>query len=124
MLSFATHDGCLTRYLLRYFGEDLGADCGHCARCAGEPPAPVPTSPAPALGDREAEIVRSLRAEGHDALATPRQTARFLCGITSPSASRARLSRHELFGVLAHAPFRDVLAFLERQSTRATPGQA
>ena len=115
VLAFATHDGCLTRYLLRYFGEDLANDCGHCARCAGERPAPIPSSPRRPLGDREAAMVRSLRAERHDALSTPRQMARFLCGLTSPSATRAKLGRHELFGALADAPFQDVLAFVEKQ---------
>jgi ATP-dependent DNA helicase RecQ len=114
VLSFATHPGCLTRYLLRYFGEDLTQDCGHCARCAGEKPAPVPTSPPQRLGDREAAIVRSLRAERHASLATPRQMARFLCGLSSPSTARARLGRHEMFGALSDAPFREVLSFVER----------
>jgi ATP-dependent DNA helicase RecQ len=115
VLAFATHDGCLTRYLLRYFGEDLAGDCGHCARCAGERPAPIPASPRRPPGDREAAMVRSLLAERHDALSTPRQMARFLCGLTSPSATRAKLGRHEMFGALADAPFQDVLAFVEKQ---------
>ena len=115
VLAFATHDGCLTRYLLRYFGEDLSRDCGHCARCAGQRPSPVPTSPQRNLADREAAMVRSLRAERHEALSTPRQTARFLCGLTSPAATRARLGKHDLFGALADAPFQQVLAFIERQ---------
>ena len=59
-------------------------------------------------------MVRSLRGEGHEALAAPRQIARFLCGLPSPSA-RGKLTKHELFGALAGVPFRDVLAFVERQ---------
>ena len=118
VLAFAEHDGCLTRYLLRYFGEDLPADCGHCARCAGEPPVAVPYPDKFEPGDREAAMVRSLRADLKDnereALATPRQVARFLCGLPSPSASRARLTKHPKFGALARAPFRSVLALAER----------
>jgi ATP-dependent DNA helicase RecQ len=42
------------------------------------------------------------------ALAGPRQRARFLCGITSPATSRAKLTRDPLFGVLAERRFADV----------------
>jgi ATP-dependent DNA helicase RecQ len=117
-LAFAEHDGCLTRYLLRYFGEDLTADCGHCGRCVGEGPAAVPFPPAFEPTDRDVALVRSLKssmdAEQRAALATPRQVARFLCGLTSPSATKAKLSRHPSFGALSYAPFLKVLALAER----------
>jgi ATP-dependent DNA helicase RecQ len=51
-----------------------------------------------------------MREENHQALTTPRQLARFLCGITSPRASRARLARHPSFGSQMGAPFSEVLA--------------
>ena len=118
VLTFAEHAGCLTRYLLRYFGEDLPGDCGHCGRCLGEKPEAVPFPPASDPGDRETAIVRSLRSElgpgQREALAAPRQVARFLCGLASPSASRAKLSRHPLFGALAAVPFQKVLALAEQ----------
>ena len=116
MLGWCEVTQCRRNALLRYFGEDLAADCGHCARCAGEKPAPVPTSPARPLGDRETAQIRSLRAERHAALATPRQMARFLCGLSSPLTARARLAKHAMFGALSDAPFRDVLSFVERQA--------
>jgi ATP-dependent DNA helicase RecQ len=62
VLAFAQHDGCLTRYLLRYFGEDLAADCGHCRRCLGRRPQAVPFPPEFEPGEREAAMVRSQRA--------------------------------------------------------------
>lgn len=76
--AWAEHDGCLTRQLLAYFGEARG-DCGHCSRCEGEPARPLPARARPALGEPEAARLRTLWAEGHAALATPRQMARFLC---------------------------------------------
>jgi ATP-dependent DNA helicase RecQ len=51
----------------------------------------------------------ALVATHPEALAGARQQARFLCGITSPAASRARLSRDPLFGVLAERRFAEVL---------------
>ena len=112
MLDYVAHDGCRTRYLLRYFGEDLPADCGHCGWCEGIKPAPMPTAPREPLGEREAEMIGTLRAERADALGTPRQMTRFLCGITSPGLSRARLTRDASFGALAGVPFKEVLEFV------------
>jgi ATP-dependent DNA helicase RecQ len=118
VLAFAEHAGCLTRYLLRYFGEDLAADCGHCGQCLGDAPAAVPFPPAFEPTERDAALVRSLRSQvdpvQRAALATPRQVARFLCGLTSPTATRSKLSRHPMFGSMAHAPFLKVLALAER----------
>jgi ATP-dependent DNA helicase RecQ len=51
-----------------------------------------------------------LTAEHPTALATPRQRARFLCGLSSPATTKAKLSHHALFGVLAEQRFADVLA--------------
>jgi ATP-dependent DNA helicase RecQ len=114
VLDFAEHAGCRTRFLLRYFGEDLPADCGHCDTCEGVAVANVPTSPSRPLGERDAAMLRELRAERHQALASPRQIARFLCGLPSPQASRERLGKHGRFGALGDVPFQDVLRFVER----------
>ena len=51
-----------------------------------------------------------LASEHPAALGTPRQRARFLCGLTSPATTKAKLSRHALFGALAEQRFADVLA--------------
>jgi ATP-dependent DNA helicase RecQ len=106
---FADHDGCRTRYLLRYFGEPAEQDCGHCAWCRGHRPGAMGTIEHAKLDERERAMIAALKAQRHDALATPRQMARFLCGITSPAASRAKLSKDERFGALELMPFREVL---------------
>ena len=57
--------------------------------------------------------LRSL-AEGHPrALATARRRARFLCGLSSPALSQAKLTGHPLFGSLEDQRFADVLAWCE-----------
>jgi len=116
VLDFANQEGCRTRYLLSYFGEELKADCGHCDGCAGERPGPLPPAAVRAPGASEAAKLRQLRAEGHEALTSPRQVARFLCGISSPSATRAKLPRHKLFGLLSDVPFQQVLTFVEGEA--------
>ncbi len=112
VLNLATGEGCLTGALLSYFGETLPGPCGHCDRCAGEA---VPALPPPApYTFAEGDVVRlaSLRGEGHEALGSSRQLARFLCGLPSPAVSRARLGKHPSFGGLRKVPFARVLDFV------------
>jgi len=123
VLRLATDEGCIVRKMLSYFGEDLGRACGHCDRCLGET---IPDLPAPRrrdLGPAELDMLGSLKEEGHHALATPRQMARFLCGLTSPAASRSRpaLSRHQCFGTLREVPFKQVLALAEEFAATELP---
>ena len=63
--------------------------------------------------DDELRTIQALRAEGHAALKMPRQLARFLCGIGSPAVTRARLTRHDAFGLLERLPFSEVLELME-----------
>ncbi len=53
-------------------------------------------------------------AERHDALRSPRQLARFLCGISSPSTTRGKLRTRAEFGQWQQVPFADVLALAKR----------
>lgn len=115
VLGLATHRGCLTAYLTKHFGEILANPCGHCDRCRGLPPLPLKRSPSRRPRDDEWGLLPSLAAEQHAALATPRQLARFLCGLSSPACTRARLTRHPAFGMFADLPFSDVLVIAESQ---------
>lgn len=115
--NFASHQGCKTRRLLAYFGEPADNDCGHCGWCRGHRPGPLPTPTIPTPTSADRELLADLRAERHAALASPRQVARFLCGIVSPGVLRAKLTKDRRFGAWGGLPFRDVLAFVE-QSTK------
>jgi ATP-dependent DNA helicase RecQ len=113
VLDLVTHEGCQINALVGYFGEARREPCGHCTYCVtGRPqrlPPPEEERPLPAGLDEE--TLRELRAAHPDALGEPRQAARFLCGLTSPALTRAKLTRHALFGALEHRRFRDVLAW-------------
>ncbi len=115
--ALATHPACLTAKLLHHFGEKVPDDrCGHCERCRkGFLPAamPLPASPMPDLGHDDIAAIARLRDERHPALKTARAMARFLCGITSPATTRARLTRSDDFGRLSAIPFRTVMEQLE-----------
>ncbi|WP_296028825.1 ATP-dependent DNA helicase RecQ [uncultured Alcanivorax sp.] len=107
---WAEGKGCYQQALVSYFGERLPEPCGQCSHCKGE------HWPMTARHRRvpDTAVIQAVRQEGHGALATPRQLARFLCGISSPRASRARLGRHSAFASLIDAPFADVLAACEK----------
>jgi ATP-dependent DNA helicase RecQ len=43
------------------------------------------------------------------ALGTARQTARFLCGLSSPRLTQSKLNKDDLFGSCANIPFQTVM---------------
>ncbi len=112
VVALAESSDCLTHFVTHHFGEEIG-ECGHCDRCRGVEPQPLPRSPVQDIDVATMEIIQQLDEEGHASLKTNRQVARFLCGISSPAASRARLTRHDQFGLLEAIPFEAVLSALE-----------
>jgi len=115
VLAFAQHPGCLTQFLLHRFGEAMQEPCGHCGNCRKPRPEPpvIPQSPVPGISVQDVAALHALRKENHPALRHARQLARFLCGITSPAVTRARLTKHDAFGLLTGVPFKTVLAQTE-----------
>src|SRR5688572_10996760 len=120
VLALVATDACLTNRLVAHFGEVRAAPCGHCVHCATNRaiallPPRAPVDPAKVV---DAALVRRMRSEHVDEVGHPRQLARFLCGLTSPRTSRARLPKHKmygaLFGKLEDERFHDVLAWCER----------
>jgi ATP-dependent DNA helicase RecQ len=116
VLDLVTLDACQTNALVGYFGQKRDAPCGHCTWCktghAQSFPAAEPQPPLPAGLDVAA--FTALRQTHPKALAEPRQSARFLCGLSSPALIRARLTRHPLCGTWEHRRFAEVLAWCER----------
>jgi ATP-dependent DNA helicase RecQ len=77
------------------------------------PAKPLPPARYDPPSESDADDLSRLCAEGHEALAASRQLARFLCGISSPATTRARLRGHPMFGRFGSVPFHKVLAFVE-----------
>ena len=113
VLGLSAHRGCLTGYLTKHFGETLEKPCGHCDRCRGVPAKTIKPPKSRRVTHDDIAAVRKLVDEKHAALNTPRQLARFLCGMASPAATRARLTRNNAFGMLAYLPFAEVLVIAE-----------
>jgi ATP-dependent DNA helicase RecQ len=115
VLRLAEEPGCQSAALVAYFGEVLEHPCGHCTFCErGEAQAlaSIPGSlPIDAVVNRT-ELASVCQAHA-DALGDARQQARFLCGLSGPAFTRARLSRHPLYGVLDERRFGEVLAWCQ-----------
>ena len=116
MLAYASSSSCLTQTLLHYFGEKI-APCGHCGPCLGEPAANIPAAnqSPPAIPTDTLHAIQVLRQQQPQALGTARQCARFLCGLSSPASSAARLRGNPLWESCIHAPFGAVMAQLLSQ---------
>lgn len=108
VLKLSSARGCITAAILKHFGEKLEVPCGHCDRCRGVPPTKLKSPRPRKVSQMELGAVRNLLNESHAALRKPRQLARFLCGMSSPASMRARLYRHDAYGLLADLPFREV----------------
>ncbi len=107
-------EGCLVRAVLNYFGEDLGRDCGHCGLCDHDQPVLLQRADSPVRLPSE---LATLRQQHGAALAETRQVTRFLCGISSPALSKAKLTRHPLFGSMTELPFARVAAAVDSGSS-------
>lgn len=109
VLDYASASTCRTAYLLNYFGEPLNESCGHCDVCQNQSQGPLPAATARIIREDENHAIASLKSERHPALATPRQMARFLCGINSPATTKAKLRSHPAFSMLEGVPFATIL---------------
>jgi ATP-dependent DNA helicase RecQ len=98
---------CLVNSMLEYFGENLAQACGHCDRCLNNTENYEEITDLPSLSDTDLQIICEVKALNNDLLSSPRNLAKFLCGISSPATSRCRpaLSKHQYFGALKHVPF-------------------
>jgi ATP-dependent DNA helicase RecQ len=110
VVTLVEHNGCQVQSLVGYFGETLADPCGHCSYCLTASAQSLPEPAANSGIDLDRAVLDELTAEHPTALGTPRQRARFLCGLSSPATAKAKLSRHALFGLLAEQRFADVLA--------------
>jgi ATP-dependent DNA helicase RecQ len=111
VLAFASHDGCQVSALCAHFDRPLDAPCGHCAWCLhDQTPMTLPDRIVAAIPPNVLHQSAALRQAHPDVLSEPYALTRFLCGVTSPWLTRAKLVSHPLFGALAHVPFQHVLS--------------
>ncbi|TWT81751.1 ATP-dependent DNA helicase RecQ [Planctomycetes bacterium CA13] len=108
VFELAEAHSCLAARLSLHFGETSQA-CGSCSFCLGNGPFSLPETTHRSIG-RSAKIAIDEMAEKYpEPLATARDRARFLCGLSSPAMVRARMTREPHFGVCNQMPFADVI---------------
>lgn len=108
-------DSCQVQALVGYFGESLPGPCGHCTFCVAGVPQSIPAHENSSTIDSlvPSHELLDLRSQHPTDLSTARQVARFLCGLSSPWFTRAKLSRHHLFGITDDFRFQDVVGWAE-----------
>jgi ATP-dependent DNA helicase RecQ len=109
VVQFAAAPGCIVRHLLEHFGEDLGRDCGHCSSCSGHSKRVVQIAADSKPVKLDNGKIAALQMKNPKELGSARQIARFLCGLTSPLVTQAKLHKAAEFGSLATSPFHLVL---------------
>ena len=110
VFQLAIAERCLAQQLSAHFGESLDEPCGSCSACVGDGPFVIPELTGKSIGTSAKSYVNRLALEYPDHFVSARDRARFLCGLSSPSFVRARLTRDPNFGVCEGVPFADVLA--------------
>ncbi len=111
VVELASYPECTTARLISYFGEPMEKPCGHCGNCQdpSATPSTLPSASPRTLSLEDCKVIQDLAKERLPSLLSPRQQARFLCGITSPATSRDRLSKHPAFARFEDVPFDLVL---------------
>jgi ATP-dependent DNA helicase RecQ len=119
VVRMAEESGCIVRHLLEHFGEDLGRDCGHCSSCSGDSRRVIRIAGEAIEVKLDRGKIAALQKQNPEALRSVRQIARFLCGLSSPPFTQAKLNKHADFGSLAEVPFHQVIAKLENNPLNA-----
>jgi ATP-dependent DNA helicase RecQ len=114
VVRLAEHSECLVRHLLHHFGEKLERNCGHCCNCLGTSNGPLRIRREQEAPNFDGAKIATLRRRYPGALNSPRQIARFLCGLHSPMLTQTKLHKHPDFGDLAGFPFPTVLKAADR----------
>jgi ATP-dependent DNA helicase RecQ len=120
VLKLVQLESCQHEMLANHFGETLQTPCGHCSSCRGEI-APIPGAADASIPQELTESLMPFLHEKQADIDSPRTLSRFLCGITSPKLTRAKLTRHPLFGSLAEVPFDQVMSWAEMHLKPSMP---
>ncbi|PRQ01072.1 ATP-dependent DNA helicase RecQ [Enhygromyxa salina] len=119
VLALIRRDGCQVSALGAHFSEPLDDPCGHCSWCISGTASALPTSHGDPIDEAVWQRALALRDERSQVLGHPRTLAQLLCGIPSPALTKARLSKHALFGAQRRVAFADVMRRAEEQRPRS-----
>lgn len=100
---------CQVAKLCQHFGESLNRGCGHCSWCLNPTLHRLDERKAATLDADARTLIQKAQSQLKGQLPNRVQLARFLCGLSSPAISQARLQRDPRFGSLEELPFQTVL---------------
>ena len=121
VVALAEQPDCHVNALVAHFGEMRTTPCGHCVPCTTgrrlchcrQPGGARRLCPPPRCRRACDAIAPSIRTRS--AIRVRRRA--FSVGLTSPALTRAKLSRHSLFGTLNRYSFAQVLAWCAEEET-------
>ena len=117
VLALVGGNACHWTALCAHFGETRTVPCGHCAWCAaGNRPVNIPPRAHRLPEENLLSQAGAVCRQHPEILAHPQAVARFLCGVSSPKLSKAKLTAHPLFGAASGVPFPDILDILIKSS--------
>ena len=112
ILDWISQSACQTASLSAHFDSPLEQDCGHCSWCQTQQAALLAERRFPDIAESTWQQANEVRQQHSKVLANAVVFTRFLCGISSPKLSRAKLTSHALFGKLENVPFQTVLSHI------------
>ena len=108
VLEILSANQCQANYLSAHFGQPRESECGTCSFCTGDGRHDLDLQDDQSIDGAVLSETKMLIGKHPQAFNTPRAAARFLCGIRSPGLTKAKLSRHALFGSCQQVPFATV----------------
>jgi len=105
----ASANKCMAETLSAHFGQPLEQDCGVCSFCQGKGNPKIPIANDQAVSNDILNRLALLQTSQPNVFHSQRIAARFLCGMVSPSLTKARLTKHELFGICQGVSFAKVM---------------
>jgi ATP-dependent DNA helicase RecQ len=118
LFNFLSARECQSMLLSKHFGQMAPGPCGHCGVCEGTVIDQLDDAQQGRIGDSALACIAKLKAQHPEVLASPRQQARFLCGLSSPALVRSRLSRDSAFGCCDSLSYQRVFEQLSHSSRR------
>ena len=115
VLQLACARECQAAAISAHFGQPMETTCGQCSFCLEQGPFEVPEPDHERLATETIATLQRLVSDHPAALNSSRAIARFVCGITSPALTRAKLSRHAMFGYEQSIPFDQVMQQVESE---------
>jgi ATP-dependent DNA helicase RecQ len=110
VVDLVEHESCQVNALVGYFGEERAEPCGHCTWCLTKQRQRIPPASTLPINVAEADVLALYRRCPRE-LQSPRQLAKMLCGLGSPSFTKLRMTREPLFGYLEDHRFSEVLGW-------------